>query len=200
MRTNPNTRVLRQEMKSLELLVTGDVQGVGYRYAVQKIARSFRIVGFVKNQSDGSVRIIAEGESEEVLDDFRRAIAIKSPPVLVEDVSTKNLRATGRYKSFKIVSGPLSDELQEGFRSMESQFKDYRKEFKDYHDEFRQFSGKTDENFKTLGDKYGEISDKLTRILETLEKESTETRKELTKAVDNLSKLVDQYISENRTN
>lgn len=52
--------------KSLILTITGRVQGVGYRYGAQQAARQHRIKGFVKNQSDGSVYIEAEGESTDI--------------------------------------------------------------------------------------------------------------------------------------
>ena len=38
------------------------VQGVGFRYAVYRLARSLGLVGFVRNEPDGSVLIEAEGE------------------------------------------------------------------------------------------------------------------------------------------
>jgi len=43
--------------------ITGRVQGVGFRYAVLREAKRLGIVGFVRNESDGSVHIEAEGES-----------------------------------------------------------------------------------------------------------------------------------------
>ncbi|NCO36155.1 MAG: hypothetical protein AUJ92_13255 [Armatimonadetes bacterium CG2_30_59_28] len=55
--------------------VTGMVQGVGYRYFVRKQALRHGIKGWVRNRSDGSVEILAEGEAravERLLQDCRR--------------------------------------------------------------------------------------------------------------------------------
>lgn len=55
--------------KCLMITVRGKVQGVGFRYSTLKKAHELGISGFVKNRSDGSVYLEAEGESE-ILDQF----------------------------------------------------------------------------------------------------------------------------------
>lgn len=45
----------------LNIKITGLVQGVGFRYHLQKAAEKNHILGFVKNQEDTSVYIEAEG-------------------------------------------------------------------------------------------------------------------------------------------
>jgi len=50
--------------KSYSIRVTGKVQNVGFRFYTQKTAMEFNILGFVKNENDGSVYIEAEGESD----------------------------------------------------------------------------------------------------------------------------------------
>ena len=44
--------------------VTGKVQNVGFRFYTARTALEFNISGFVKNQTDGSVYIEAEGEAD----------------------------------------------------------------------------------------------------------------------------------------
>lgn len=51
------------EIKSISILLFGRVQQVGFRYFVFNLAAELGIVGFVKNQPDGSVYVEAEGES-----------------------------------------------------------------------------------------------------------------------------------------
>lgn len=53
-------------LKRVEIKVTGLVQGVFFRQGVKEEAERLGIVGFVKNEPDGSVRIIAEGEEEKL--------------------------------------------------------------------------------------------------------------------------------------
>ncbi|MBU1120796.1 acylphosphatase [Candidatus Micrarchaeota archaeon] len=50
--------------KRIHLMVTGVVQGVGFRFAVRNLADSIRVNGFVRNVSDGRVEIVAEGREE----------------------------------------------------------------------------------------------------------------------------------------
>lgn len=156
----------------------------------------------MRNERDGSVTIMVQGEDEQ-LDAFLERIRAPPEPVLVKGFVEKQCRGNPRLRSFEVRFGPLAMELQEGFGAMEKEFRDYRKEFKDYREEFRdyrqefrEFVVRTDQNFKMLMDKYGEISEKLTQILETLQRESTETRRELTRAIDALSDLVKKLISE----
>jgi acylphosphatase len=54
-------------------IVSGRVQGVGFRYFALDAARREGLNGFVTNLDDGSVEAVAEGESESV-DRFERAL------------------------------------------------------------------------------------------------------------------------------
>ena len=45
---------------------TGNVQGVGFRATTRDIATSYKVVGWVRNEADGSVTLAAEGEADEV--------------------------------------------------------------------------------------------------------------------------------------
>ena len=45
---------------------SGEVQGVGFRYATRRLAQERRVTGFVKNLSDGQVELVAEGPADEV--------------------------------------------------------------------------------------------------------------------------------------
>ena len=49
-------------MKTVTMKVTGLVQGVGFRWTTQMIAQELGITGTVKNNPDGSVSIVAQGE------------------------------------------------------------------------------------------------------------------------------------------
>ena len=51
-------------MKRLRLLVTGRVQRVSFRAHTQAEARRLGLVGWVRNLSDGTVELVAEGPQE----------------------------------------------------------------------------------------------------------------------------------------
>ena len=57
-------------MQRLEIRVRGRVQGVAFRAHARTRARQLGLVGWVRNEPDGSVRLVAEGP-----DDALRALA-----------------------------------------------------------------------------------------------------------------------------
>lgn len=56
-------------MRTVEVLIAGRVQGVGFRACVKKIADSLIVTGEVMNLEDGRVRILATTE-EVILEKF----------------------------------------------------------------------------------------------------------------------------------
>ncbi len=53
-------------MTRLHVLVTGLVQGVGFRWFVRETARGLDLAGWVLNRPEGSVEVLAEGEADSV--------------------------------------------------------------------------------------------------------------------------------------
>ena len=47
-------------------MIYGLVQGVGFRFAVERAARSRRVGGWVRNRADGAVEAVFEGEPQDV--------------------------------------------------------------------------------------------------------------------------------------
>lgn len=56
------------------VVVHGFVQGVGFRYAVERAARARGVAGWVENRADGTVEAVFEGDRDDVeaLVDFCR--------------------------------------------------------------------------------------------------------------------------------
>jgi acylphosphatase len=48
------------------VVVHGRVQGVGFRYTVERAARSRGVAGWIRNRSDGTVEAVFEGQTEAV--------------------------------------------------------------------------------------------------------------------------------------
>jgi acylphosphatase len=53
-------------MERRRVVVHGFVQGVGFRYAVERAAESRGVAGWVRNRPDGTVEAVFEGESDDV--------------------------------------------------------------------------------------------------------------------------------------
>jgi acylphosphatase len=53
-------------MERKHVQVYGFVQGVGFRFAVERTARSRGVSGWVRNRPDGTVEAVFEGETEDV--------------------------------------------------------------------------------------------------------------------------------------
>ena len=88
-------------LKQLHALVSGMVQGVGYRYFVQRRANQLRLYGIVRNLPDGRVEVIAEG-NEVSLNELYRNLMSGPSFSRVDDVLIEWREAQGKYKSFQI--------------------------------------------------------------------------------------------------
>ena len=86
-------------MKRLTVYFSGMVQGVGFRYTAEHLARRFAVAGFVKNLSDGRVELIAEGE-ESVVKDFLKAVRESQMADYIRGVEVEWTAASGEFKSF----------------------------------------------------------------------------------------------------
>ncbi len=97
------------------IIVKGEVQRVGYRDTVEKIARKLKLTGFVENLKPYDVRIVAEGE-QDALDLFITHIRIEKHPITpisVEDLDVRFEAATDEFEYFEIKRGDWQDELGE---------------------------------------------------------------------------------------
>ncbi|MBK6314677.1 MAG: acylphosphatase [Blastocatellia bacterium] len=85
-----------------KFIVTGRVQGVGFRYFACQAAARHGIAGTVRNLSDGSVEAIAEGLPAAV-DAFRHELELGPRYGRVDQVVELPVEATGRT-SFDAIS------------------------------------------------------------------------------------------------
>jgi acylphosphatase len=82
-------------------LISGRVQGVGFRYFAQATAAREGISGWVKNLPDRCVEVIAEGEAEAV-ERLERALRHGPLGARVEDVEVEDRMPTGRHTGFSV--------------------------------------------------------------------------------------------------
>ncbi|MFY9461631.1 MAG: acylphosphatase [Candidatus Sungiibacteriota bacterium] len=89
--------------KRVEIAVKGRVQGVFFREEVKKAARELGLAGWVRNEADDSVKIIAEGK-EEKLQKLIAWCRQGSKWSRVEKLEAKWDEYRGEFTQFEIVS------------------------------------------------------------------------------------------------
>jgi acylphosphatase len=88
-------------IKRYHLLVSGLVQGVGYRYFVQQIAEAIDIKGWTRNLADGRVEILVEGD-ESALNHFYAQCKKGSRLSDVSDLTLSELEPEYNFYDFTI--------------------------------------------------------------------------------------------------
>ena len=87
----------------LDATVIGRVQGVGFRYFVLREAMQIGLEGWVANESDGSVRCVAEGLRED-LEALVERMRVGPVSAIVDRVSVAWMPATGTLGPFSVRS------------------------------------------------------------------------------------------------
>lgn len=88
-------------VERIHVVVTGLVQGVGFRYFVQARAIKHGVGGWVRNMDDGSVELLAEGEAD-ALDPFLDAIRIGPRAAHVTDLRIERTLIVKAIEGFDI--------------------------------------------------------------------------------------------------
>jgi acylphosphatase len=88
--------------RRIQVIYSGQVQGVGFRYTVKSVARGFDVTGSVRNLPGGDVELVGEGAKDE-LEAFRQAIRESGLDHFIrqEDVSWQE--ASSEFRGFEIV-------------------------------------------------------------------------------------------------
>ncbi|MHB2020503.1 MAG: acylphosphatase [Candidatus Xenobia bacterium] len=87
--------------RRLELRISGRVQGVGFRWFVQRRAERLPVSGYVRNLSDGRVEVVAEGP-EVALQEMLRHIRQGPPASRVDHVEEQWETPRGDLQPFTI--------------------------------------------------------------------------------------------------
>ena len=89
------------EAARLHAVITGRVQGVGFRFFVIRNAKQLGLLGWVRNRTDGAVEIVAEGDKQ----DLQRLVSkLKTGPstAWVENISIQWQPPLGHFADFVI--------------------------------------------------------------------------------------------------
>jgi len=88
-------------VKSLHCLISGKVQGVGFRAWTKGMADQMGISGWVRNLDDGRVEVLAQGDMEK-LEKFKGKLSRGPVISRVEDIECKYIDYDKEYKKFEI--------------------------------------------------------------------------------------------------
>lgn len=91
-------------MIAKQVIFSGKVQGVGFRYQTKEIALGFDVVGWVKNLQEGAVELQVAGEEDEI-NDFLTEITEESELAsLIKEFHSFDLPGLSGCRGFRIVS------------------------------------------------------------------------------------------------
>lgn len=88
-------------MACVKGLVSGRVQGVGFRYFVRRLAEAAGLQGYVRNLDDGGVEFVLQGDTDEI-DSLLAKIRVGPQYASVSDFSYENLSSEAGYQAFEI--------------------------------------------------------------------------------------------------
>ena len=83
------------------ILISGKVQGVGFRYFTRQNAMRLGVHGYAKNLPNGKVEVVAEGDKA-TLEEFVKILWKGPPASRVEDVKVEARPHSGEYTSFGV--------------------------------------------------------------------------------------------------
>lgn len=89
-------------MNRVHCVISGDVQGVGFRSWVREKALELGLTGWVKNREDGAVEVVAEGQ-EEKLEELIEACHRGPEVAWIERVGVTREEAAGEFVGFEVV-------------------------------------------------------------------------------------------------
>ena len=84
------------------MLISGDVQGVGFRYRANYAARGLGLTGYVRNLYDGRVELEVQGD-QDLISRFLGEIDAGSF-VHIDDIESENMPLVENERGFKVKS------------------------------------------------------------------------------------------------
>jgi len=91
----------RASIEARRFVVRGRVQGVGFRWFVEREAHILGIAGWVRNNSDGSVEVLAQGSRDQLLG-LRSRLREGPRAARVDAVEESEARMGPAVNSFRI--------------------------------------------------------------------------------------------------
>ena len=89
------------DVERIRAVVSGRVQGVGFRYFVLQTARGLELTGYVCNTPEGNVEVLADGPPHS-LDALVKKLNEGPPTSLVQSVRVERFHNPGGHGSFDV--------------------------------------------------------------------------------------------------
>jgi len=89
-------------LKKKHIVITGKVQGVGFRYWLYQIANEKNVYGWVKNKNTNEVEAVLLGEDKNV-DELIKLVRKGPSSARVENLNIQNYQKEYLRKSFDIL-------------------------------------------------------------------------------------------------
>src|SRR5437764_13973032 len=90
-----------KQIEARRFIVRGRVQGVGFRWFVEREAHILGVAGWVRNNADGSVEVLAMGSSEQ-LSELRSRLRSGPRAARVDDVEEQESKLVAGLTTFRI--------------------------------------------------------------------------------------------------
>ena len=192
-----------------KIVISGDVQGAGYRAFVMDTARKTGLVGFIENMPNGTVNVVCEGEKN-LIEKFVSGIKMKTEIVEVEDIQVEYSNATGGFKgkgfdikveeSFKgmikeLFQGYVTSEkyFNKGFEKQDKMNQDMNKSFKESDENinknFNQLNETMNRGFTQVNDTLVGFRDETKTEFQTIKTDYGKISQDLGKAVDSINTI-----------
>lgn len=192
--------------KRAEVLISGRVQGVGFRDFVAEIARELQIRGYVENLESGDVKIVGEAD-EKIIKKIINEIKAAESPIKVANIKVSYSPSQKEFALFKIKTGDLAQEMIEGFGTGKRYLQETEKRLGDRICGGVENVGRKVENVgrkvDKVGEKVNEVGEKVGKVGEKIDKFSGQTHSdfghmdtkygEISKTMKEIKKIVDRY-------
>ncbi|MFO7991795.1 MAG: acylphosphatase [Thermoplasmata archaeon] len=168
-------------MKRAEITVKGKVQRAGYRDMIDRAAYEHELTGYVKNLEDGTVKVVCEGEKEEI-EIFLEKINIDKYPIKVTNIDVEYSEPTGEFEYFDVIR-------EEDFTKAVYERMDIAA---DYLGNIYEETKKVGEETKKVHEETKKVGEETKKVHEVTKKVGEETKKvhEVTKKVHEETKKV----------
>ncbi|MBI5001333.1 MAG: acylphosphatase [Euryarchaeota archaeon] len=181
--------------KRATIVISGDVQDVGFRGTVMRLAQKAGLVGYTENMPDGSVRVVCEGE-EKAIKSFIKKLDICEGVIDVEAVKVEWSKPKGKFRYFEVKYSNLGAEMFQGFATAGRMLTDVNTNIKTMHTDLKDGFSDLKSETRTTHEKLGSIDnrlgdalsryDKIGKKMDNVETNLAELTKQITRLVDHM--------------